>query len=571
MGTLVLQNFKGELPRIDPQVLPDIFAQVAKNVKFDAGNLTPLRTSSLVSTLPADASTIYLMDQTWLSWANTNIDVAKAPVASGRIYYTGDGSPKVRNGSTVYNLALPAPTAAPTVVNLSTPTATLLEEVFYAYTYVTSLGEESAPSPLSTLLSTSANVTVRVSGFASAPAGRAISSLRIYRSQTSASGVTSLYFVSERPIITTSYDHAITTEPLSELIPSTDYDPPPSSLTGLVAMPNGMMAAFLDNTVYFCEPYVPHAWPDKYTMKTEFPIVGLAVFGSMLAVLTRGSPYIMQGSHPDAMISEKMERSLPCMSKQGIVDIGTAAIYPSTDGLVMIGPGDAKVITKNMFSRDQWNAFQPESMIAERFDGKYLFKRVTTAYDAYNGGTASGFAEGTYTLLDGKQSGVSAGRVTISAGTADSSFGVQQLGLIDYEGAEASFVEIDIEVPLSMAFDDPTSNLYLLRSDKRTIVKWENSNSVFSTSKWKSKSFVHAPTTFGAAYIKCNDAPNAEDTFFVRIYGDRSLVSTLTAANKVVRLPAKPPATIWEVEVESSVPITSIYLAGAVDELMAVL
>ena len=36
-----------------------------------------------------------------------------------------------------------------------------------------------------------------------------------------------------------------------------------------------MIAGWKDNEVWFCEPYRPHAWPVKYVVNVDYPIVGL--------------------------------------------------------------------------------------------------------------------------------------------------------------------------------------------------------------------------------------------------------------------------------------------------------
>ncbi|MGL1400235.1 hypothetical protein ACSTI4_24935, partial [Vibrio parahaemolyticus] len=76
------------------------------------------------------------------------------------------------------------------------------------------------------------------------------------------------------------------------------YNPPPAGLRGLTAMPNGMMAAFDGKDLYFCEPYLPHAWPASYTLTTDFPIVGLGAFGTSLVVMTTGNLYLVSGTAP---------------------------------------------------------------------------------------------------------------------------------------------------------------------------------------------------------------------------------------------------------------------------------
>lgn len=567
MAHLPLANFKGELPRLEARALPPEFAAISKNTTFENGMITPLRQAKIENVFGADYNSMYLFGTTWLGWTNL-VDVARAPVAADRIYYTGDGVPKVRDGSTVYNLALAAPTGAPTLTNLSTPDDAFLEDVYYAYTYVTSLGEESQPSPLSALLSTSPGVTVRVTSFTAAPGGRGITSIRLYRSKTSAAGVTALFFVTEFTTATTTYDHALASTPLQEVIPSTDYDPPPATLAGLVSMPNGMMAAFNGNDVYFSEPYVPHAWPEKYVLTVDYPVVGLATFGSNVAVMTTGTPYLMQGTHPENMVSDKMEKAMPCLSRRGIVDIGYAALYPSSEGLAMITGNDAKIITKGIFTREQWLQFVPSSMVAERFKGKYLFLRVTTPDNVYNGGAPTFYSPGTFDQLLGNGVTLPSGTITIAGGTPDSSFGAQKLGIIDFEGEAPYFIETDIEAPKAMISDETSADLFVLRPDSRTVVAWEDVSSPYSTYLWRSKIFSgFVPVHYGAVYARTSRPLITEDAFSIRIYGDGELAATITSANQPERLPAFGYAREWEVEIESNVPLVTFQMASTIDEL----
>lgn len=381
-------DFKGAIPRLHPRLLPENYAQIARNVRLEDGSIGPVRIPGLVATLPADALSFYRSGITWLSW-NADVDVTPAPIAANRIYVTGDGAPKMIDTGVVYGLALAKPAAAPALTNLSAPQQAQAESVIYAYTWVTALGEESQPSPLSAQILTSPGVTVRLSGMSTMAAGNArnITAKRIYRSQTTASGATALFFVAEIAATAATYDHSLAAAPLQEVIPSTDYDPPKSTLRGLVSMPNGMMAAFSGKEVFFCEPYQPHAWPVKYSLRVDFDIVGLASFGSSLAILTVANPYLAQGMHPDSMAMEKMDKALPCLSKRGIVDTGYAAYYPSAEGLATIAGDRAEIVTRGLFTREQWQALKPDSFIADTFDGRYVTTFAVSTPDIYDGGT----------------------------------------------------------------------------------------------------------------------------------------------------------------------------------------
>lgn len=563
---ITLKPFSGALPRLNPRLLPEVNAQIARNVRLKSGALSPIRMPKAEHTFGADVGTIFRDGSTWYGWASPGVSVARAPVAQDRLYFTGDGVPKMKVAGVDYDLALAPPAAAPMLTALSTVDPALSETILYAYTFVTSFGEESRPSPLSAPLDWSEGVDVRLTGFSAAPGGRGITSMRIYRSQTTTSGITDLFFVDEVPVATVTYDHDLTAKPIQNPILTTDFDTPPDTLQGLVSLPNGMMAAFDGRDVYFCEPYQPHAWPEKYVLTVDHAIVGLAGFGSVLAILTSGTPYIAQGTHPETMAMEKMERTLPCLSRRGIVDMGYAAFYPSSDGVVQITPGGADVITKSLFTRDDWLALSPDSMIAESYDGRYLFTYTYTDFQTYDAGTYSdAFAD----VLDGVDvSAPPGGTLPIfDGGRHDTAYGLQRLGSIDAAGDTPFFSDFDVALPQAMHRDDGIGNLHVLQND-RDVSMWDGDGAGLAVSQWRSKVFMTpAPTNFGAILIQCDAPPDVSDTFEVRIFADGMERAMKMKADYIDRLPSGFQARRWEIEIRSTVPVTAVYMANTVDEL----
>ncbi|WP_333826855.1 hypothetical protein [Pararhodobacter sp.] len=406
----------------------------------------------------------------------------------------------------------------------------------FAYTMVTEFGEESAPSPLSeSVFATPSNI-VRISGLAIAPivnaAARGVTHFRIYRSVTGASGVTDLYFVAEVPVASASFDHDIAT-PLGEVLPSADYDTPPDTMRGLISMANGMMAAFDGKSVRFCEPFRPHAWPTKYEMTTDYDVVGLASFGTTLAIMTKGTPYVSQGYSPSTMAMEKIEQNLPCVSARSIVDLGYSAAFATHEGLVVIGQGGANVVTKEMFSRDQWHNMTPSSIIAEQYGGRYVF-----SYQA-------------------------AGNPSRSMGFIDLTTGQQPF-----------FMEADA-APNAFFHQLETGELFFIEG-AGTVKEWDARASLPLIYTWKSKLYSQpALQNFGAIYIESDEQTatahgeplSAGVVFAASIYADGNLIHQTNGFGLPARLPSGFLATDWEVRVEANVSVTSIWLAGSIDEL----
>jgi hypothetical protein len=129
------------------------------------------------------------------------------------------------------------------------------------------------------------------------------------------------------------------------------------------------MVAFDGRDICFSEPWHPHAWPEKYKLSSSFPIVAIGAFGSSIVVGTKGYPYIITGSHPENMSMERTEVLEPCVSKLGMVDVGSGVLYPSNNGIVFVGVGGVRIVTESMFSRDEWQPLNPASMRCDFHNG----------------------------------------------------------------------------------------------------------------------------------------------------------------------------------------------------------
>ncbi|MCE7797853.1 hypothetical protein LWE61_14975 [Sphingobium sufflavum] len=572
--------FTGEIPRLIPRLLPNSAAQAAENTKLENGAIMPVRRGRYAHHLDEPAQAIYLHGDEWLSWS-VPVNVVPAPIAENRLYITGDGVPKVRAAGSTYPLALQRPLTPPAAALVSgSPDPTLQQTILYAYTWVTALDEESEPSPVSNPLLWSPGLDVQVTGFVVPAADRAINRMRIYRSQTSALGETQLYFIAERAVGITPFVDVIADHPFAEPLASLDYNTPPDGLAGLIALPNGIMAAFEGKKLYFSEPYKPHAWPEKYILTVDFPIMGLGVFGSAVAVLTQGQPYVVAGTSPDTMSMEKLEVNLPCVSARGIVDLGASIAYPSTDGLVVISQSGANTITRNLITRDDWLRMNPYSFVAGSFNGRYLT---------------------CYAFTDGD--------------------GIERTGMliIDLTG-ETPFITRGSDSADAMFSDTAGGALYLLKNGE-DIYEWDAISTSYGEMYWRSKRFVlPADTNFGAILIEGESAMTPEQRaaskalaqaireanealidgdvtggtfpsmplglvtfagsllspvdefeplFLVTVYADGKPVADIVDMNLTCRLPGGFLARTWEVEVRGNQLVTAISIGASPSELAA--
>jgi hypothetical protein len=397
------EQFGGVAPKIAPRLLPPTAAQIAVNCKLGSGSLRPWKVPLFVQapTKTGTKQSLFLYtNQYWFHWL-TDVNAVKCPIAGDtweRVYYTGDGVPKmtandiaVQGGGTnypnnSYTLGVPAPAASPSAAATGTITntdVTMIETRAYIYTYVSAYGEEGAPCLASATIDVAPGQSVNLSSMSAAPSGSFnIATKRIYRTNTGDT-TTAYQFVAEIPVSNTTYSDTIASAALGEVLPSLDWDMPPASLSGLIALPNGSLAGFYGNQLCFSEPYQPHAWPIKYRMPTDYPLVAIGAFGTSILVTTTGMPYVVTGLEPGSMTSEKAEKGEACVSKRGLVDMGYAVVYPGPDGLWIAGPGILQKATDKIMARDDWQSFNPSSITGCLFDGKYI--------GFYNNGTPGAF------------------------------------------------------------------------------------------------------------------------------------------------------------------------------------
>jgi hypothetical protein len=182
MTAFRIAGFSGLVPRLAKQLLAPTQAQVATNCRLTSGDLRP-RDGLLpvyVPVIERDIVSMFRMEKEgngkWLAW-DKDVDVARSPIAgnaSRRFYYTGDGEPRVSDYDTAtagagpypsgcYVLGVTPPRSAPAVLpagasaesgtsgTTGTGTTGTATTRSYVYTFVTQWGEESKPSPPSSV------------------------------------------------------------------------------------------------------------------------------------------------------------------------------------------------------------------------------------------------------------------------------------------------------------------------------------------------------------------------------------------------------------------------------------
>lgn len=268
----------------------------------------------------------------------------------------------------------------------------LVEVRFYTYTFVNQWGEESKPylpgdgNPDEELPFIEVNqvqvptITLAPGAFAHLRPNDNITHWRVYRSAAGAEQAT-FQFVTELPVATTSFTDLRKTESLSEGLLTTSWFPPPTMvdgpttkyLKGIVQAPGQFLAGFLDNTVYFSEPGHAYAWPPQYAMPLSDNIIGLGMFGLTVVVLTEGGPYYLTGDAPATMSKVRLESVETCVSPRSITTVGGGVIFASQNGLCLATQQGVTNITANHYTKTEWQALAPATMICDEYDGIVYF------------------------------------------------------------------------------------------------------------------------------------------------------------------------------------------------------
>lgn len=562
-------RFSGIAPGVSPRLLADQFAQVAENVDFQSGRLTPTTNDSEVFTLQNGLrrSIYFYRDTNWLEWDEDGVKAVPGPIPGdtlARLYFTGDDYPRYGTVSTMvagnagypansYRLGVPAPATAPTVVKTGTvdPDQTP-DDVSYVYTFVTAFGEEGPPSPATAPIERTDTETVTITMPSNQlPSGNYNfgngSLKRIYRSNTGSTNTT-FQFLAEVPLATTTYADTTPSAGLGEVLPSETWIGPPDDnvslypdgpLKGLIAVANGVFAGFTGKRFCVSEPFLPHAWPVDYRITLEEEIVAIGAVANGVVALTNGTPYFITGTDPSAMTAIRVDLPQACVNLNSVVDMGSYLLYAGPDGLCAVSSGDGRVVTEGLVSPKQWtDNFSPTTYRAFRHENTYVAFWT-------EGGINKGF-------------------------------------VFDPRAEEAALSTLTTVNAVRGGYMNPKDGeLYLIVNNK--IVKYRGSSTKRSLT-WKSKQVVlPKPTSMSWVSVQAQAYPVG-----IKVWADGTLIAdyTLSYVNNVytqtvtvpngattgtlrepiMRLPAKV-AQVWEVQVSGAVEIDEVCLAQSMEEI----
>lgn len=327
----------------------------------------------------------------WFTSEYENVHFVRSPIAGDKseiTFYTGMDRPRYTNnalatsgGGNVYPsnsfwLGLPRPENAPVcTVNKGAagdPSLTVTRAYLYSY-FDANTGD--GPASEATVVTVGENDTVTVSVPSPTTGGWNITAKRIYRAVTDATGASTFFFVGEAKAHENTFNDNLSDAQvaLKDVLDHINWEAPPQDMQGLTLLSNGVLVGYSGNQVCPSEPYAPHAFDSLKRVTLPLPVRGLGAFDTNVVAFTDADAYLIAGHTPDAWSQEPANLHQGCVSEAGIVSLGSAGVvFPSPDGLMLIGPNGAQNLTKEYFSKKKWQELNPETIRGFLWDGRYV-------------------------------------------------------------------------------------------------------------------------------------------------------------------------------------------------------
>lgn len=402
MAGLKFNQFAGMAPRINDRARSAQVAEIALDVNLDEGSLRPWREPLAVH--ESDNETVLGMIQVDCCWltADKCVTYVVPWPSCPYVVKAGDGVPLYATfADACVNDWCPLTWPCPNVAPSASPTraAPVVEERAYElrsyrYAWVNRYNHEHAGSPPSFPINVLDGDAVVVQ-VPPPPDGYCITNVRLYRTGTPfETGAEQSNPMNTEWFLVGEFDASIgvvndsvamrdlsSTQTALATFVGDERLPPPDDLTEVVTLENGQIAGISPSLrqVVMSEPFLPTSWPMRYRKAMwddEFP-VALAAIASALYVGTNGRPYVInavqQESNTDGRHGVfRFREPSPCLSARSMCAGSGAVYFASLDGLIALSGTQQRVISEELWSKDQWRRLHPNRMIGAVHDGHYF-------------------------------------------------------------------------------------------------------------------------------------------------------------------------------------------------------
>lgn len=211
-----------------------------------------------------------------------------------------------------------------------------------------------------------------------------LSKMRIYRLLVSSAGIPAYQLVKERSLATAVDTDTVLDSQLGAICPSfemvngvvtagSQWVQPPADLHSIILHPGNFAIGLSGKYVCCSEPNNLHAWPVRYRQALNYEGVGLGIVDSTVVAATKGKAEVMTGNHPLYLSKGSDKASEPCSSGRGIAALPIGVLYPTPNGMQLIGVGGSDNAMDDFAKRDQWKPkYFPDTIFAAIYQGAYF-------------------------------------------------------------------------------------------------------------------------------------------------------------------------------------------------------
>jgi len=373
--------FREALKAIEPYRVGEEYAVEAVNCDLRTGAIVPMKAPDPSFSAPVGTERIHLWQDKLacftqkdasvlphpnndnLVWAGT--DYGQYPLqASLAQFFGAEGTVGFPLASSRFGVD--APPQAPVVVVNGVAGEALLRSTAYRFSAAAATGEESDLSLPSAVVDVFDGQTAEITQFWPLDGGvpvvpDGVATIRVYRAVRDQYNVDTWQFVTELPAATSSFEDTLE---ITEEVAQSEGWLPPVDFAGLVDLGGGIVVGWKGRDLCLSESGAPSAFPLKYRLRTDTPVVGVGVTGGFGIVLTHAAPYLLTATTPESATMPSLQFNSPCLSARSICSTRLGVVYATKEGLMQISSGGVpRLLTEGILSREQWEALDPENMV----------------------------------------------------------------------------------------------------------------------------------------------------------------------------------------------------------------
>lgn len=391
MSSAKITKFGGLLPKNDNA---DWAAEKCLDVDLSRGFLQPFRTDKKIAentnqnkSLYTNGCCITASQDSCATFARVHFDCDYLIQADNAGIWVAKWQPErdcLLNFEPLgFDLSLPAPTAQVLGVVAENFNREMRQ---YFYTVVNSWGWESPPSDVNEVVVADSDKDVIIANLTT-ELPENVEKIRIY------CAVSGLDYGDDKPRDShflqigeidkgqTVFVHKAQTT-YGDTCATENHNPPPRGIHSIAFSENGQIGGIVGKELHLSEPFAPYAFAERYRYGDFRGLPKrFLISGNYGYVLTDECPAVVDMTTiNDVRDVQCINEYLPIVSCCSAATFSGGCVYATKNGLVLLSGANAKVITLDLMTAEQWQMWQPETLRGVIFEGWYYGVSDNTAF-----------------------------------------------------------------------------------------------------------------------------------------------------------------------------------------------